>query len=187
MSNNDSNKCDICGKDPIISMSDGKGGITAKYCQTCFNKMMAERIGIDAPENVPEELVTVDIENNVHRFKIEYMIWGHIQILKAYEDFSPGYKCEVGAEFDIEFPELWEMMIAKLDRKMNMVYFDDDGRWNYNKIIGDIVWDRERETGDMNIIINGKPYTWDELYREVKTYEGWQIKIEFADPTENLE
>jgi len=185
MSKQDSNKCDICGEDALIHISDGKGGHEANYCQTCHNRLMAEEMGIEVPEDVPEELIITDFKDQVHRFKIEYMIWGHMQRLEAYEDYSLGYRCAVGAEFDVSFPELWDMMMKKLERKMNTEYIDEKGHWTYNKIVGDVVWDSEAD--DKRIIINGKAYTWYELYREVEASEGWQIKIEFADSTEDLD
>ena len=185
MGKQDIDKCDICGKDAIINICDGKGGHEAHYCQTCHNRLMAEEMGIDVPEDVPEELIILDSRDQVHRFKIEYMNWGHMQRLEAFEDYSTGYRCAVGAEFDVCFPELWEMMMKKLERKMNIEYIDENGHWTYGKIVGDIVWDSEAD--DKRIIVNGKAYTWHDFYREIEASEGWQIKIEFADSTDDLE
>jgi hypothetical protein len=178
-------KCDICGEDSIIRLGGGKRDDVINYCQTCFNSMMADSIGIDAPENVPEELMIMDAEGKPHRFKIEYIIWRHMQRLEAYEDYSSGYRCAVGAEFDVSFPELWDRMMKKLERKLNTKYIDDNGHWTYRKIIGDV----ESASGfnEVNIVVDGKPYKWEELYREAQASEGWQIKIEFADLTEDLE
>jgi len=181
----DSNKCDICGKDARIHVGDGESGVYTHYCQTCHNTIMAMDIGIDLAEDVPEELIITDSKNRVHRFNVDYMIWGHMQRLEVYEDYSTGYRCAVGAEFDVGFPELWERMMKKLDRKMSTEYIDEKKNWTTEKIVGDIGWDSESD--ELRIVINGEPFTWHELYREVQAREGWQVKIEFADSTDDLE
>ena len=178
-------KCDLCGKDAKIHFGDGKGNTVERYCQTCGNRIMALNIGIEAAEDVPEELFIVDSDGKAHRFKIEYLILGYFQRLEAYEDCGTGYSCAVGAEFDITFPELWERMMKKLEKKLNTKYIDEEGWPINNKIVGDIVWDSE--TDEKVVVIDGKPYTWEEVYRWVKAHEGWQIKIEFADSTDDME
>ena len=54
-----------------------------------------------------------------------------------------------------------------------------DGYVSNNKAVGYIKYNRERQTCD--VIIDGKPYTWAELEKNISAREGWKIKIEFGD------
>jgi hypothetical protein len=185
MTKHDSNKCDICGEfEALILMRDDKSGTDTNYCQTCFNEMMFAGMGLEAPENVPEELMLVDQAGRVHRFRIEYLNWGNMQRLEAFEGREAGYRCAVGAEFDVSFPELWDRLLVKLEKKLNTLYINEEGIWLSDRIVGDVEWSSQ---DGLNINIDGKLYSWHELSRRVESHEGWQIKIQFAEPTEDLE
>jgi len=54
-----------------------------------------------------------------------------------------------------------------------------------NKAVGYIEYNRERDA--CNVVIDGKPYTWAELERNIRAHEGWKIKIEFGDVGDELD
>jgi hypothetical protein len=43
----------------------------------------------------------------------------------------------------------------------------------------------ERDAQD--VVIDGKPYSWEELEKNISAHEGWKIKIEFASTGDELE
>ena len=53
------------------------------------------------------------------------------------------------------------------------------------KAVGYIEYNRERDACD--VVIDGKPYTWAELERNIRAHEGWKIKIEFGDVGDELD
>lgn len=55
---------------------------------------------------------------------------------------------------------------------------------NNDKLVGAVQWDSDSEEGLPKIHINGKSYSWVELGKKVMTHEGFNIKIEFSDPSD---
>ena len=62
-------------------------------------------------------------------------------------------------------------------------YINPDGSWD--RLVGRIDYNKEHE--DHEIVVDDKWFTWDELKKNISTYEGWQIIIEFADPSDAIE
>jgi hypothetical protein len=60
-----------------------------------------------------------------------------------------------------------------------------DGYFTESKAVGYIEHNRERDACD--IIIDGKPYTWPELEKNIRAHEGFKIKIEFGDIGDELD
>lgn len=56
-----------------------------------------------------------------------------------------------------------------------------------DKLIGAVQWDSDSEEGLPKIYVNGKSYSWIELGKAVMTHEGFNIKIEFSDPSDEEE
>ena len=44
----------------------------------------------------------------------------------------------------------------------------------------------DSKTEMQDVVIDGKTYSWDELGEKLSTYEGFQIKIEISDITEDV-
>jgi hypothetical protein len=80
---------------------------------------------------------------------------------------------------------MWTKLMERLERMMSIKYIASDGYWNGNKLLGYLNYSSNSDACD--VIIDGKAYTWEELGRIVGVSEGFQIKIEIADPTDELD
>ena len=66
---------------------------------------------------------------------------------------------------------------------MPIKYINPDGSWD--RLVGKIECDVSCQ--ECNVVVDGKPYKWEELKENVMSYEGFQIIIEFADPSDIVE
>jgi hypothetical protein len=66
-----------------------------------------------------------------------------------------------------------------------VTYIERDGYIIGDAAVGYIEYNRER--GDCDINIDGYPYTWEDLEKNISSHEGWKVKIEFACAGDELE
>jgi hypothetical protein len=175
--------CEICGKESRIALRQDKK--KAHYCVECYNELLAKLMGVTFPREIPKEISFYDNEMNLHSFALEFMLLPNCKLLKACETGESRYKCEVLGEVDDSFLQMWNQLMERLKKMMSVKYITPDGGWNGMKLLGYL--DYNSDNGVCDIIIDGKAYTWEELGRIVATNEGFQIKIEIADPTDELE
>jgi hypothetical protein len=121
----------------------------------------------------------------LHLFAIEFMLFPHCKTLKACETGESRYKCAVYGELDDSFSQMWTQLMKRLEKMLSVKYITPDGHWNGEKLLGYLAYSSDSDACD--VIVDGKAYTWEELGRIVATSEGFQIKIEIADPTDELE
>jgi hypothetical protein len=78
-----------------------------------------------------------------------------------------------------------ETLSSRIEKALSITYMHPDGYINGNKAVGYIEHNNKRDACD--IFIDGKPYTWAELEKNIKMHEGFKIKIEFASIGDELE
>jgi hypothetical protein len=162
-----------------------QGEKNVHYCIDCHNKLLAELMGVNLPGDIPKEITLYDNEMNLHLFALEFMLFPHCKSLKAYETGESKYKCGVRGELDDSFFQMWTQLMERLEKMMSVKYLTSDGCWNGEKLLGYL--DYSNDSNACNVVIDGKAYTWEELGQIVATSEGFQIKIEIADPTDELD
>jgi len=176
-------ECDVCGKESRIIVTGAEKD--AHFCLECHNKMLAELMDEDFPPDIPKRITLSDNKRNVHIFTIEFMLFPHCKSLKAYETGKFKYKCEIYGEPGENFFQMWHRLMERLERMMSVKYIMPNGRWNNDRVLGYIEYNGDR--GAYEVIIDGKPHTWEELGRNLSAYDGFQVKIEIADPTDDFE
>ncbi|HMA65742.1 MAG: hypothetical protein ACM31E_04580 [Fibrobacterota bacterium] len=87
---------------------------------------------------------------------------------------------------DIEYAEL--QLKAKIKRGIDKKYLknlqghlilgEDD------ELFGRIDWDSNADDGSMILVVDGKRLTKDEFWELLKSYEGWQFRMQIVDRTE---
>jgi hypothetical protein len=175
--------CEICGKESRIALRHDEKN--AHYCVECYNELLAKLMGIALPREIPKEIYFYDNEMNLHSFALEFMFLPNCKLLKACETGESRYECEVLGELNDSFFQMWNQLMERLKKMMSVKYITPDRGWNGTKLLGYL--DYNSDSGACDIIIDGKAYTWEELGRIAATKEGFQIKIEIADPTDELE
>lgn len=114
--------------------------------------------------------------------------------LQAAEDLEYGYWFAVNGELECDQPELLEKLIEKVKSGVAK-RFTKDGHFpngqTYHSIIEDEIVGRidhdENSQSVPMIVIDGKPYTWEQLGEMVKSFEGFQIQVKFFDETDDVE
>jgi len=175
-------KCEICGKEANMTFVIGQEGEKKRYCMDCHNRKVAEMMGRQAPEKPPKVLMAVDPSGTVHAFRVEHMLMPHCQTLIAEEDGETQYRSEVYAEPETEVSEMWKTLVRRIGKLLSARYLKKDGSWSGSKICGVIGY--SRETGDLEFVVDGKPYSFRQLRRELRERAGFQFKLELGDPTD---
>jgi len=178
-------RCDFCGKPAKVHFSNAENGEGVEYCQDCYNKMMAEYTETDLPDTIPERLSFTDDSGATRTFEIEFMIFANCKTLKATEVGKLKLMTDVFGELDEDFTTMWDTLISRIKRILSEKYMDPNGYVIGSKAVGYVKHNPDRDA--LEIIIDGKPYTWAELERSVSAFEGFKIKIEFGDIGETLD
>jgi hypothetical protein len=175
-------KCGMCGKDATI-MIHSNGEKSEPLCAKCHNIIMAELTNTDFPNKIPEYIFFEDCNKEMHKFDIELMIFPHCKSLKARETADTEYLFDVYGKLEDSFLLMWEKLIKKITKMLSVKYIVDDS-WKNDRVVGYIKYNSKTERHD--VVIDGKTYSWNELGTKLGTYEGFQIKIEISDITEDV-
>ncbi|MCL1983223.1 MAG: UPF0158 family protein [Clostridiales bacterium] len=176
-------KCCMCGSDAKIHIS---GTQEASYCLECHNKLMAAQTGAEMPDAVPTQIVLFDVCEEAHAFAIESMIFPHCKSIRATEVVGTTcYKENVYGELSDRFEDMWSEMVRRLEKSLSKKYMGDDASFEDMKAVGYVDYNRIHDAYE--VVIDGKAYTWAQLEKNLSMYEGWKIKIEFADMGDELE
>ena len=177
--------CDICGKPSKFRIGDDKDVALRNLCLNCHNRKMAERFASDMPDNIPERLTITDHNGKHHEFDIEFIIFGTGKSLTAYEIGKTKRKADVWGSLDDDFDEMLKTLKERIKEALSVEYMDQHGRIKDHKLVGYIEYDSDLD--ECVIFVDGKPYTWGDLGRNISAFEGWNIKIEFGSTCDELD
>ena len=171
--------CDRCGKESKVSFLGGEDSGYRRICLDCFNRLMADEYAVVMPENVPEVLTFKGRGKKTHVFEIQFMIVGTGKSLTATEIGETKRIVDVWGDLDDDFEAMMKTLDKRIRKSLHVRYVDAKGIFKSQKAVGYISYNSVRE--DHDVIIDGKPFTWEELGKNISCYEGWKIKIEFGD------
>ena len=170
--------CDNCGSPSEFHLGDGKGNELFHLCRDCYNEMLAQITGTETPDDMPKHL-DFQFRGKTYRFAIEARIYTTGKTIPATEIGKTRRKTDVNGELDDSFGEMFETLKKRIKKLVSVRYMEKDGYFARGKAVGYIEYNRERQACD--VIIDGKPYSWEELEKNISSREGWKIKIEFGD------
>ncbi|PIC63516.1 hypothetical protein CSV79_11600 [Sporosarcina sp. P13] len=155
--------------------------------------MMAEELGLELPQ-LPKTFVADDVNGVKHIFEVERQITGTAILLTAHERWEQGYEFAVDGELDDDQHKLFKQLIEKTTRGLSETYletgkFPTDEPYTYvkqNHLKGVLTYDSINSEAPL-VIIDGKPYTWDEVGRMLQAFEGFQVKMVMKDLADELE
>ena len=182
---NHSDSCENCENPVRVYIGDGKGGEVAKFCHDCYNRLMSGIAGVDFMDVPTKRLSFKSRGGKTHEFEIELMVYPTGKTLTATEIGKTRRRVDVSGELDDDVNEMMETLKKRIKKALSVTYMNKDGYVSNTKAIGYIEYNHERDSHD--IIIDGKPYTWAELEKNISAHEGWKIKIEFGDPHDELD
>ncbi|PIC77115.1 hypothetical protein CSV74_07535 [Sporosarcina sp. P19] len=155
--------------------------------------MMATKLGIELPQ-LPKTFV-VDDANGVKRiFEVERQIMGTVILLTAHEQWEQRYEFAVDGKPNDDQHKLFEQLIEKITRGLSETYletgkFPTGESYTYvrqNHLKSVLAYDLANSETPL-VIIDGKPYTWDEVGRILQAFEGFQVKMVMKDLADELE
>jgi len=155
--------------------------------------MMTEVLGVKV-ESYPEGVSIRDAYGMVRYFSIKKRLHSGGISMVAEEFKSFGYRFAVHGKLECDQGQLFLQLIDKAERAM-MESFIQEGRFpngqryyslKKDRLVGIVESNRE-EDGTPVLIVDGKPFTWEEIGKLLMSYEGFQLKVEAVDISDEIE
>lgn len=185
--------CEACGeRRPSYDMIHyGSGADSRLTCSRCFNADMARRHDVRDFQNVRLEPVKmVDRSGATHLFHFLPRLLGDRFIIEAFEveDGHPaGYQFAVLDGPHVDIFVLLGRLVEKMRRALAVQYLSSD---HDDQLAGQVAKGTITSTLDGDrmpvMVIDGHEIDWDTFGRMLVSYEGWQFRLEIADPGEEL-
>jgi hypothetical protein len=193
-----SETCESCGKPLVPMQSVSLGSPDGGYrdlCLGCYNAAMAEYLGADFEHADFEPMTLADANGVEHEFHFAIRFLGDCVSLDSFElrDGAPaGYRFNVMSYEPEEDPlALFGKLLEKMRRGLAQRHLerDEDGRLGIAKpdvVRGMIDSDPDDDWESMMpvLVVDGQNVTWEQLGRMLLTYEGFQLKLEVFDKSE---
>lgn len=180
--------CQTCHKvEDLIHLVDE--GETLVYCGGCYNQWMSDELGVELKE-LAETLVLQDSSGEWRRFEVHRRLDPVGIFLEAREADEFGYQFAVHGELGVDQETLWQQLVDKITKGISNPYIERrtfpngqphtslkadrfEGRLDYSGSEGNLV-----------VVIDGRPYSWDGVGRMMRAYEGFTIEVKLSDPTD---
>lgn len=180
----ESNNAKVCLKMEAASMH---------LCMNCYNELMAEKLEVDL-EPLVETFSLKDYQGIRRTFYVQRRIHPMGIFMEAAENKEFGYKFAVHGELNSNQHALLNKLIEKARKGTRTQQVETSVFPNgqpYNTIIdgqvtGLIGYD-ESSQGSPLVIIDGKPFTWEDVGKMIMAYEGFQIQLKMYDVTDDVE
>ena len=165
-----------------------------RVCTRCCNTRIAARIGVafDHPEF--ESMMLTDIAGTSHQFHFRTRLRGGHVAIEAFEiqNGSPGgYQFQVLGEPEEDLLLIFQRLFERMRRALARCHIEQTElgpgiaksgeEW---VVRGRIEWDPEEDGRVPRLVVDGTSYPWDEVGRMLMTFEGFQVKLEVYDRSE---
>lgn len=187
-------RCEQCGNqtppwDTIHFGSDDGGH--ELLCTLCFNARIAESNGFTGFENVRLAPIRMtDSRGEPHQFHFQLRLLGDSIALDAFElrgDLRGGYRFQLIGEADDDVFLLLGRLVEKIRRALSVRHIDFHERRIIDSTVrGRIEWDESQAGRVPLVVVDGKELSWDELGRMLMSMEGWQFRLDIADPSDEV-
>lgn len=185
------NKCDRCDRRKATMIL--RDEHQEKLCFKCYNDMASKELGIKL-EDMPEEFTVYDFYGTRRTFTNQQRLYPNGIFLEAVEDIEFGYKFSVHGDLDCNQTGLFQQLVDKVKSGVFKQFVKQEvfpsGQTYHSikdkEVVGYIDHDEKSQLLPM-IVIDGKPYTREQLGEMVMSHEGAQFKMKFFDMTEEVE
>lgn len=165
---------------------------TERICSACFNKDMEESLGVKASA-YPEGMALRDTQGVMRSFQIRKRLLPVGVMMEAKERKEQGYTFEVLDTLDCDQDQLLSKLLAKVQKGIAEDYIVEDSypsgrgfqRMANDRLAGTISWN-ESDHDIPVLIIDGKPYSWEQIGKMLMSYEGFQVKLEILESSEDI-
>lgn len=189
--------CDECHKPAaphdLINVGTTEGGYR-ELGYRCYNESIAKACGLGEFEHPDlHPVVLKDRNGRKHEFHFRSLIVPTGQLsIEAFElkNGAPGgYMFQILGSLEEEPLALTGKLIERMQRQLRLRHLSKGEVGRYR--IGDagvvrarIDWDDDTEGAVPMLVIDGKEIGWIEFGRMLMSYEGWQLKLEVYDQSE---
>ena len=184
-------RCGLCGKilRPYDSVSVAEVG---ERCYRCFNEELAERLGVDFDNTPIAPVVVTDVDGVPHRFEIQSMLVGTGHAMYAREvrhrDARGGYRFEILGDLEADAQDLIKLLRKRIRQGLSVRHVHEtEHGWQLtqaHRLSGIIEWDPETDGALPLLIVDGRPFTWDQIGRMMMTFEGFTLNAIVEDTIE---
>lgn len=187
-------RCEQCGDQTPPWNTIHLGSADGRYkllCTSCFNARLAEATGFTDFESVRLDPIRMnDCEGEVHELHFQLRLLGDRIALDGFElpeDGAAGYRFQLIGEADDDVFVLLGRLVEKIRRALSVRHID----FHKHQIIGSKVrgrfeWD-ESQSGHLPlVVVDGRHLSWDDFGKILASMEGWQFRLEIADPSDEL-
>jgi hypothetical protein len=184
------NVCGCCGQ-PLKSHESIFVANVGVRCYRCFNEETAAMMGVDF-DNTPLQPVTVpDLDGIEHTFEFRSTLVATGHALYARErmpDERQGYEFSVLGDFDANVLDLFRMLFDRIRHGLAVRHVERrEFGWRITDaqhLVGRITWDPDRGGEVPLVVIDGRPFTWDEVGRMLMSFEGFTLRAFVSDSIE---
>lgn len=184
--------CGLCGKRNESHDTITVAGVGDR-CYGCFNTEMADRLGIDFDDTTLQPIVLSDADGVPHTFEIRSMLVPTGHELEAVESPRPeqgGYRFAVLGTLEADSWPLFQRLYETMRREMAIRHVNRTTHgWQVGpeqRLVGRIEWDSATDGRLPVLVIDGRPFTWEEVGRMLMTFEGFTLDARIEDTIELL-
>ena len=189
--NQERRRCGLCRKILRAHDSISIAGVGAR-CYRCFNDETADQLGVDFDNTAMPPFAVTDVDGVRHRFEIRSMLVPTGHAMYGREIGRPG--ATGGSRFEIlGAPEAdardRSLVCASESAKGLSVRHVEETEHGWQltqpqRLRGVIEWDPETSGERPLLIVDGRPFTWDQVGRMLMTFEGFTLDAAVQDTTE---
>lgn len=198
-------RCGRCGTTvpahEIITIERGSISPAEHICNDCNNQSIAGRMGVNYIPLRKKTLTITDNKGALRQFSLTQVIEstgiGIIakEVVEVAGNNTPGYRFSIHGDFQEKQNDILERLTQKIKKNTSAQYISTRkfaghsiSTVNGFKVAGRL--EPSESGGDSNslpvFVVDGKAYTWEELGRILKRFEGFQFKFDFLEMTEDL-
>jgi hypothetical protein len=155
-----------------------------------FAATMPEAAAARTDDTPLQPIVMYDADGGSHTFTVR----SRLRVMEALEveasgrPLSPGYWFQVLGDHESDAWDLFRRLHVKMRREMTVRHIElTDLGWQIGqgqRIVGRIEWDPDTGGAVPLLVIDGKPFTWEQVGRMLMTFEGFTIDARIEDSIE---
>ncbi len=184
------NVCGRCGQ-PLKSRESISVGNVGVRCYRCFNEETAAMMGVDFDNTPLQPVIVSDVDGVEHTFEFRSMLvpTGHALYARARApDEQEGYEVAVLGDFDANVWDLFRVLYDRIRLGLAVRHVErGELGWRITDarhLVGRITSDPERPGKVPLLVIDGRPFTWDQVGRMLMSFEGFTLRAFVGDSIE---
>lgn len=183
----------VCGRceQPLKSHESISVANVGLRCSRCFNQETAAMIGVDFDNTALQPVTVTDVDGVEHTFEFRSMLVPTGHALYARErvpDEHEGHEFSVLGDFDANVWDLFRVLYDRIRRGLAVRHVErGELGWRITDpcpLVGRITWDPERAGEVPLLVIDGRPFTWDQVGRMLMSFEGFTLQAVVRDSIE---